>query len=285
MFYTARVFRRRLRVFVELENVAVLDEDDVFVVVASDVVLDKFLLTEQHSVFAVDRDDEFRLCGLDHDLDVVLRRVAGDVHKAAFFFNDIGSAFVEMADQAADVFFVAGNDAGRKHDGVAFFDLHAFVCAGCQVPQCRPHFALRTSDEITDLVVIERTRASPRSIIVSLRDLQQALFSRDLNILLHRAAEHTDLSAKLMRDVKDDLQTMQRRRERRNDQAGLRFARISLQKPESRPFPTACGPERSRLSNRTAKRERLRRRYGRAFRDRMAYRSRACRRSCNRPCE
>ena len=65
--------------------------------------------------------------GLDHDLDVFLRGVAGDVNEPAFFLDDVRAAFIEMADQAADVLFVAGNDAGREHDRVALFDLQSFI--------------------------------------------------------------------------------------------------------------------------------------------------------------
>ena len=45
---------------IDLEHVAILDQNDVVVVVAGDVIFDEFLLPKQHAVFAVDRHDEFR---------------------------------------------------------------------------------------------------------------------------------------------------------------------------------------------------------------------------------
>ena len=59
-----------------------------------------------------------------------------------------------MADQPADGLFVAGDDAGREHDRVALLDLHAFIGRRRHVPQRGPRFALRTGDEITDLIVV-----------------------------------------------------------------------------------------------------------------------------------
>ena len=97
-------------------------------------------------------------------------------------------------------------------------------------------------------------RESPRSISVPSGILQRPCSIGDLDILLHRAAENANLAPKLVRDVEDDLQPMHRRRECRDEQPSLRLLRISLQTPESPPVPMACVPERSRSSNRTAKR-------------------------------
>ena len=58
------------------------------------------------------RNHKLRPRGLDHDLDVSLRSVARNVNEAAFFLDDIGAPFIEMADQAADSLFVSGDDPG-----------------------------------------------------------------------------------------------------------------------------------------------------------------------------
>ena len=147
-------------VFVDLEDVAVFDQDDIVVRIIPDVILDKLLLPEQHAVFAVDRDDIPRPGSFDHYPDVFLRGVARNVYETAFFLDNVGTAFVKMPDEAADILFVARDDACRQHDGVALFDLDAFECRGRHIPQCGPHLALRTGDEITDLVIIERPRGA-----------------------------------------------------------------------------------------------------------------------------
>ena len=63
-------------IFINFKHVAIFDKDDVLVGVIANVMLDKFLLPEQHAVFTVDRDDEFRFGRLDHYLDVALRSVS-----------------------------------------------------------------------------------------------------------------------------------------------------------------------------------------------------------------
>jgi hypothetical protein len=49
----------------------------------------------------------------------------------------------------------------------------------------------------------------------------------NLDVLLHRATEHADLAIELLRDIKDDLQTMNRRSKRRDDNSALASAKIS----------------------------------------------------------
>ena len=52
-------------VFIDLEYIAVLDENDVVVRITGDVVLDEFLLPKEHPILAVDRHDEPRPRRLD----------------------------------------------------------------------------------------------------------------------------------------------------------------------------------------------------------------------------
>jgi len=145
-------------VFVYLKHVAVLDQNDIFVRISLDVVFDKFLLPEQHSIFAVDRHDVFWPRSFDHYLYVLLRSVARDVNQTTLFLDNVRTAFVEVTDKAADRLVIAGYYACRQHNGIAFFDLHALVGRCGHVPKRRPRLTLRTRHEINDLIVIERTR-------------------------------------------------------------------------------------------------------------------------------
>jgi hypothetical protein len=65
-------------------------------------------------------------------------------NESTLLFNDVRASLVEMTDQAADVFLVSGNDAGGKDNGVAFVDLHAFVCGGRHVPKRGAILTLRS---------------------------------------------------------------------------------------------------------------------------------------------
>ena len=91
------------------------------------MVLHKFSVTKQHAVFTVNRHHEFWPHCLSHYPNVFLRRMATDMNQATLFFDDVCSAFVDVADQFRDRAFVAGNNARGKHDCVAFFDRDSFV--------------------------------------------------------------------------------------------------------------------------------------------------------------
>ena len=66
----------------------------------------------------------------------------GDVYQAPFFFYYVRAAFVQVADEAAYVLFIARNDAGGEHDGVALLYLHPAINLRRKIPKCRAHFAL-----------------------------------------------------------------------------------------------------------------------------------------------
>src|SRR5205823_4896043 len=115
------LFNDRGSLAVEFEHVAVLDEDDVlFGEVA--VVLQKFLVAVEHTVLAVDGDDEAGTDGLGHNPYVLLRGVAADVYEPTLLVNDGGPAFVNLADEARDGALVAGDDSRRENDRVAVAD-------------------------------------------------------------------------------------------------------------------------------------------------------------------
>ena len=155
----------------------------------------------------MDRYHELRLGSFDHYLDVALRCVTRNVNQAAFFFDNVGTAFVKITDKTTDILFVTRNNSCGKHDGVAFLDLHSLVGSGRKIPKCRTHLALRTSHQITYLVVVEpsrRTKFDHRAM----PDLEQTHVGSDLNILLHRPPKHADLPPVFRRNVKDYLQTV-----------------------------------------------------------------------------
>src|SRR4051812_3807564 len=126
-----------------------------------------------------------------------------------------------MADQPAYSPFIARDNAGREHNRVALLDLESLIGRRSHVPKRCPRFALRTGDEINDLVVAE----SPRVADVddgTVRYIQNSLLIGNLDISLHRPAEHADLFAELVSNVKNDLKAMYRGRKGRDDQPSFR---------------------------------------------------------------
>ena len=57
---------------------------------------------------------------------------------------------------------------------------------------------------------------------------------RNLDILLHRATQHTDFPIELLRHVKNDLQAVNRRSERRDDDATARLGKDFLERRNDR---------------------------------------------------
>ena len=58
-----------------------------------------------------------------------------------------------MADHAADSLFISRDYTGRENHGVAFLYLDALKRRCRHIPKSSPHLALRTGNEVTDLVV------------------------------------------------------------------------------------------------------------------------------------
>src|ERR1035437_2823940 len=112
------------------------------------------LLPEQHSILAVDRNDKLRPHGFDHYLDVLLRCVARNVNETSFLLDNVRTPFVEVTDEPTDVLFVTRYDPCRKDDRVTPIDLETFVRGRGKIPKRRTHLALRTGNQITDLVII-----------------------------------------------------------------------------------------------------------------------------------
>src|SRR5215213_1126299 len=206
---------------IQLEHVAILDQDDVLFGV-TEMVFDKLLVTEEHPVFTVNRHDKLRTHSFRHDSYVFLRSVPADVYETSFLFDDVGAALVDESDHARDYTLVAGNDARRQHDRVALFDHQPFVTLRRHLRERRTRLALRSGNQKHDLVVahhlgfVQRHEQPVRNV-----EITESICN--LDILLHRTPEHTDVSIKLLRNVEHDLQTMNRRSKSRNDDAPLRF--------------------------------------------------------------
>src|SRR4029079_5107031 len=76
---------------IELEHVAILDQNDVLLVV-TEMVFDKLLVPEKHPVLTVNRHDKLRPHRFGHDANVFLRSVTADVHEPSFLLDDVRAA-------------------------------------------------------------------------------------------------------------------------------------------------------------------------------------------------
>ena len=81
------------------------------------------------AIVAVHGDEELGLNEIDHQLELFLRAMAGDVDEAvgAVVVDDVGVAALEVIDDAVDGLFVAGDDARGEQNGVAFNDFGELV--------------------------------------------------------------------------------------------------------------------------------------------------------------
>ena len=99
----------------------------------------------------------------------------------------------------------------------------------------RARLSLRTGDQKNDLVIVKLLCLfnSHQQLIVN---VQIAEPLGDLDVLLHRAPQHADSAIELQRDVKDDLQTMDRRSERRDNDAAFGFGKDFFESRNHRAF-------------------------------------------------
>ncbi len=67
-------------------------------------------MLEQHAVFAMNRDEKARPDRVEHQLELFLAGMTGDMHLGDLFVDNLGAAAVEMVDQFGDGALVAGDD-------------------------------------------------------------------------------------------------------------------------------------------------------------------------------
>ena len=83
----------------------------------------------QHTVFAVYRDKVLRSAQTQHELEILLAGVAGNMDSRRAVINDLCAQFVQLVDHVVDRLLIA-RDGGRcDKDAVAGVDFHLFVAA------------------------------------------------------------------------------------------------------------------------------------------------------------
>ena len=206
--------------FVELEHVATLQQHDF----ADGAVHSSghFGVQLELAVLAVDGNEVFRFDQVDDELEFVLAGVPADVdgRRSSVLVDDVGLAAKEVIDHAVDGFLVAGDDAARKHDGIALFDFGVLVIIDGGARQGRHGLALRAADQHADFFGREILHL-PGIDHEAVGDFDVAEVFGDFGGVVHGAAEECDFAAVLVRQFDGQADAMNGRRKTGNEQPPL----------------------------------------------------------------
>ena len=119
----------------ELDGLAVLEDEDVLRLQAD--VGGQAAVLHEHPELAVDGDDVLGLRQVEHELELFLAGVAGDVGTLDGVVEDVGAGLEEVVHGARHVLLVAGDGAGADDDRVARHDLDEAVVAVGHARQAR----------------------------------------------------------------------------------------------------------------------------------------------------
>src|SRR5438132_7508762 len=126
----------------------------------------------------------------------------------------------QMVNHAIDRLLVAGNNAGRKHNSVAVFDLGMFVIVYGSTRQRRHRFALCAANEHTNFFrseILHLTRMNQQTF----GNLDIAQVFSDLRRTGHGPANERNFAPVLPGEFYRELNAMNRRRKTRNKQPAL----------------------------------------------------------------
>ena len=152
----------------------------------------------------MDRDEVLRLRQPEHQLQLFLAGVAGDVRALDRVVVDVRAGLEQVVDRARDRLLVARDRAGADDDRVAGLDLDEAVVAVGHPGQAGHRLALgagRGDHELVVRVVLDLVLGDDRRRVVR----QVAEVGRDPEVLLHRAADDRDAAVDVGRGVEDLL--------------------------------------------------------------------------------
>ncbi len=106
----------------QLDHIAALRHDAVFRGDAH--LLAKLRMAAEHTMLAVDGDEEFGLCERHHGFLLLLAGVAGNVNVRRAVIDDLRALPEQLIDDLGDSALVAGDGRGRDDHAVSRRDLH-----------------------------------------------------------------------------------------------------------------------------------------------------------------
>ncbi len=138
-------------VLIHFEDVAVFEEDGLFDHAHCACEL---YVTLEVAVVAVDGHEELGADEVDHQPELFLAAVAGDVDEAgvSVVVDDVGVAALEVVDHAIDGLLVAGDDARAEQDGVACVNVGELVVVDGGPAERAHGLALGAADHDEELV-------------------------------------------------------------------------------------------------------------------------------------
>ena len=162
--------------------------------------------------------EELRLCERQHELELLLTGVAGDMHLIHPLVNDGRAGFHQLIDDLGDVLLVAGDRRCRDDDEIQRRDVDLLVVVHRHAGERTHRLALGTGRDEHDLL---------RRVLVHvldvddgvLRYLEIAQLQRRRDDVDHAASQNGDLSAVLCCHVDDLLDAVDIRGEGRDDDA------------------------------------------------------------------
>ena len=203
----------------DLDAGAVLDEKDPFR--RDPHALGQPRVPEQVAILAVHRHEVSRPGEAQHQLEILLAGVTGDVDEGVVLVEDLGAATVERVDHAADGALVAGDDTGRDDDQVARGDLHVLVLAGRHQGQRGVRLALAAGGE-DHLLVRRQLDHRLQRLHQARRHAQVAEIGGDRDVLFHRASEQRHPATEALGQREHLLDAVDVRGERRQDDPARR---------------------------------------------------------------
>ena len=164
----------------------------------------------------MDRDEVLRLGQAEHQLELLLARVPGDVGALDRVVVHVRAGLEQVVDGPGDVLLVARDRARADDHGVARLDLDEPVVAVGHAREAGHRLALgagRGDHELAVGVVLDLVlRDDPRRVV-----LEVAEVGRDPEVLLHRAADDRHVAVHVGRGVEDLLDARDVARERGDD--------------------------------------------------------------------
>ena len=197
---------------------AVLHDKDIVLVDAG--FLGKARVLHEHAVFAVHRDEIFRLGKVEHEQKLFLTAVPGDVREAVFAVDDVDAQFEQVVDRAPDASLVPRNWRRRDDHRVAAHQLDLAMIARGHARQRRHGLALAAGRADHDAVRRMRVDLVLADELAG-RDDEIAVLHRDARNIEHAPADETHLAAVARGGVHRLLQTRNVGSEHRDDDAAF----------------------------------------------------------------
>ena len=177
-------------------------------------------MAHQHAIFAVHRNEKFRMDEGNHRLELFLRAVAGDVDLHGAIGNDVRAETHQFINRAADARLVSGNRRGRNNHRIARVNGNLAMAPARHARETGHRFALaarRQNAELVFAVAIHLVRLDQRPF----RHLEIAELAGNRDDIHHGAAENAHFP--VMRDggIDGHLHAGHIRRECRQNDAPL----------------------------------------------------------------